>query len=265
MESNADSNLKQNNDINVPNEEACGSSTVKDSFDLKDCKNSLPKTTDEKPESGDESDDEFSDADEELDMDEEAIAENHKNLSEEEIQKLKEEAITLKNSGNESFKKGDFKEAITFYTKAMNTCPLIYPSDRSILYANRAASRISIDKKEEAILDCNKAIELNPQYLKAILRRAQIHRKMDSLEKSLEDYQKVLELDQSNAEARQACATLPAEITEKNEKLKTEMFGKLKELGNMCLKPFGMSTDNFKVVQDPNSGGYSINFQQNPS
>ena len=41
----------------------------------------------------------------------------------------------------------------------------------------------------------------------------------------------------------------------------SEMFGKLKDLGNSLLGRFGMSLDNFKAVKDPATGSYSISFQ----
>jgi hypothetical protein len=48
----------------------------------------------------------------------------------------------------------------------------------------------------------------------------------------------------------------------RQDKMKDEMLGKLKELGNSLLGKFGLSLDNFKAEQDPATGGYSIKFNQ---
>ena len=114
-----------------------------------------------------------------------------------------------------------------------------------------------------AIKNCSKAVELNPSYLKALLRRAEIYEETEKLDEALKDYQSVLELDPKNVVAHKAVRELPAKIKERNEELKAEMMDNLKKLGNMCLKPFGLSTNNFKMEQNE-SGSYNIQFQQNP-
>ncbi|KAL2741647.1 tetratricopeptide repeat protein 1 [Vespula maculifrons] len=198
-------------------------------------------------------------------IDEEFLKEREKNLSEAEKESFKDEAEKLKNEGNIFFKDGEYMKAISLYTQGLQTCPLMYSKERAILYSNRAAAKIKcLAEKESAILDCTKAVELNPSYVKAYVRRAQLYEETDKLDEALEDYKKILTFDSGHTEANYAVRRLPPLIHEKNEKLKAEMMGKLKDLGNMVLKPFGLSTNNFELQKDPNSGGYSVKFHQTP-
>lgn len=59
---------------------------------------------------------------------------------------------------------------------------------------------------------------------------------------------------------RQQLIQLPPRTKAAQEKEMAEMMGKLKSLGNGILKPFGLSTDNFQMVKDEKTGGYSMNF-----
>ncbi|KAG5317636.1 TTC1 protein, partial [Pseudoatta argentina] len=201
----------------------------------------------------------------EEDVDEELLKDRDLLLTESEQEALKSEAETLKQAGNELFKNGEYVRAISQYTQGLQTCPLAYSKERSILYANRAAAKAKCQtEKDSAITDCTKAIELNSSYVKAYIRRAQLYEETEKLDEALEDYKKVLTFDSNHPEANHALRRLPPLINERNENLKAEMLGKLKDLGNMVLKPFGLSTNNFELEKDPNSGGYSVKFHQNP-
>uniref|UniRef100_A0A8C8BA60 Tetratricopeptide repeat protein 1 n=1 Tax=Otus sunia TaxID=257818 RepID=A0A8C8BA60_9STRI len=198
-------------------------------------------------------------------LDEEYLLELEKDMPEEEKQKRRKESTTLKEKGNDQFKKGDYGEAEDSYTKALQICPACFQKDRAVLFSNRAAAKMKQDKTEAALSDCSKAVELNPNYIRALLRRAELYEKTEKLDEALEDYKAVLEKDPSVHQAREACMRLPRQIEERNEKLKKEMLGKLKDFGNLVLRPFGLSTENFQIKQDSSTGSYSINFVQNPN
>ena len=104
---------------------------------------------------------------------------------------------------------------------------------------------------------------------KALMRRAKAKSEQGgwaNLQNAEDDYKALSQLptlppqDQKIVQA--ALRSLPPRIDAAKEKEMGDMMGKLKELGNGILKPFGLSTDNFKMEKDPNSGGYSMNFNQ---
>ncbi|KAH8243768.1 hypothetical protein KR032_009952 [Drosophila birchii] len=195
----------------------------------------------------------------------EELRDLEKDLSPEELAANKEKADKLKLEGNELFKNDDPEGAAKIYTEALNICPSNSTKERAVLYGNRAAAKIKLDANKAAIDDCTKAIELWPEYVRVLLRRAKLYEQDDKPDEALTDYKRVYELDPGQQEAREAQVRLPPIINERNEKLKNEMMSNLKDLGNMILKPFGLSTQNFQMQQDPNTGSYSINFNQKPS
>ncbi|KAL7170694.1 hypothetical protein ACSBR2_035552 [Camellia fascicularis] len=182
----------------------------------------------------------------------------------ESIQKALVEANDAKLDGNRLFGDGQYEEALVRYEAALQVAPEM-PSSveiRSICHANRAICFFKLGKNEDTIKECTKALELNPNYVKALRRRGEAHEKLEHFEEAIADMKKILELDESDVQARRTIQRLEPLAAEKREKMKQEMIDKLKDMGNSVLGRFGMSIDNFKAVQDPNTGSYSISFQR---
>lgn len=160
----------------------------------------------------------------------------------------------------------EFSEAVEAYSSALDVAPIDTPQDHkdaSVYYANRAAAFMGLAAWGDAARDCSDALELQPEYIKARLRRAHAYEKLEKLDEALADYKRLMELQPGLPEAARAVPRLERAVQQRDEQLKAEMMGKLKDLGNSILGNFGLSTDNFKFNQDPATGGYNINFVQN--
>ena len=138
----------------------------------------------------------------------------------------------------------------------------LYGPKLAVYHANRAATLLHLGRLNETIEDCDIALLLNPTYAKAYARRSTASERSNDTEAALRDARRACELDPTPA-ARRNVARLQKTEDARLEKLKEETMGKLKDLGNSLLGNFGMSLDNFNAVQDPQSGGYSISFNQN--
>ncbi|XP_055693431.1 tetratricopeptide repeat protein 1 [Lutzomyia longipalpis] len=183
--------------------------------------------------------------------------------SETNIPNLTDVIVQLKSEGNRCFREGNYEDSLILYSAGVKICPVDSVEQRAVFFANRAATNVKLEEFSRVIEDCTVALLLKPDYLKVLQRRAVCLEKLEKLEESLEDYQRILTLDPGNTDARFASARLTEMVQERNEKLKEEMLGKLKDVGNLILKPFGLSTNNFRMVKDEKSGSYSINFVNN--
>ncbi|CAD5192872.1 uncharacterized protein LOC135630986 [Musa acuminata AAA Group] len=186
-------------------------------------------------------------------------------LTEEQLrEKALKQANDAKEEGNKLFRTGQYEDALLKYELALQIASEVTSSVDvcSMCHGNRAACFLKLDRYKETVQECTKALELNPSYIKALFRRAEAHEKLENYDEAIADMKKVLELDPANDQARKNIRRLEPIAAEKREKMKEEMIGKLKEMGNSLLGRFGMNLDNFKAVKDPNTGSYSISFQQ---
>ena len=127
------------------------------------------------------------------------------------------------------------------------------------VYCNAGACCIKLGRHNDAVDRLSTAIHHKPDYTRAYYRRADSYWTLEQFSSCHGDLVKYAELGGSmDAELRRRQAVSKEKMDEEMKK----MLGQLKDLGNMFLGKFGLSTDNFKFDKDPNSGGYSMRFEK---
>ncbi|XP_064171178.1 dnaJ homolog subfamily C member 7-like isoform X1 [Anguilla rostrata] len=101
-----------------------------------------------------------------------------------------------KEEGNRAFKEGNYDEAYKLYSEALTIDPNNIKTNAK-LYCNRGTVGSKLNKLEQAIEDCTKAIKLDDTYVKAYLRRAQCYMDTEQYEEAVRDYEKVCQTEKT--------------------------------------------------------------------
>ncbi|XP_045591989.1 RNA polymerase II-associated protein 3 [Procambarus clarkii] len=126
-----------------------------------------------------------------------------------------EKALALKEAGNKLYNDGRLDDAAAKYTRGISLDPT-----NAVLRANRAMAYIKLKKYKAAEDDCNMCLKLDAGYIKGYLRRATSRINLGKTELAIKDYQKVLELEPWNKEAKKELDKLKSFVDIKGERTK---------------------------------------------
>ncbi|OJD29196.1 serine threonine protein phosphatase ppt1 [Diplodia corticola] len=152
-----------------------------------------------------------------------------------------EDAVALKEKGNKAFKEHDWPAAIDFYTQAIE----VYDKEPSF-YTNRAQANIKLEAYGFAVVDANKAIELDPNNVKAYYRRAVANTAILKHHDALRDWKIVVKKNPNDKVAK-------LQHAECEKVVKRDAFLKAIEVSDAPSAIEGLDLDNM-VVEDGYDG-----------
>lgn len=106
-----------------------------------------------------------------------------------------------KAAGNKAFQEGKHAEAVEHYTAAL-ACNGESRPFSAVCFCNRAAASQALGYIADAIADCSRAIALDPNYPKAISRRATLHESVRDYGQATIDLQKLITLLESQQQSK---------------------------------------------------------------
>mmetsp|Transcript_35060 Transcript_35060/g.79191 ORF Transcript_35060/g.79191 Transcript_35060/m.79191 type:complete len:226 (+) Transcript_35060:401-1078(+) len=134
----------------------------------------------------------------------------------------------IKEQGDEKYKAGMFEEAIAMYTKCVDQARSNNDKGQTYLKAlsNRSACFKQLSNFDGTIEDCSEVIDLEPENVKALVRRAQAFEAVERYKLALQDVKYVISLG-ANAAGLQnykLCNQMQGRLTVLIEKLKSGSY-----------------------------------------
>ncbi|KAK9822352.1 hypothetical protein WJX74_011010 [Apatococcus lobatus] len=96
---------------------------------------------------------------------------------------------SLKEEGNKLFGRKEYQKALEAYDKALKTAT-DNAGDQALLHSNKAACYMMFSKFKEAINECSAALNAQPGYQKALVRRSKAYENIGHFKQALSDIQK---------------------------------------------------------------------------
>lgn len=121
--------------------------------------------------------------------------------------KNKEAALESKRKGNECFSKGDYSNALIFYSQALRVAPTSANDTEknlvAMLYVNRASVLHRMGLLVECVRDCNRALVICSSYAKAWYRRGKANVSLKNYEDAVRDLHVAMNMEPSLTGRRQ--------------------------------------------------------------
>lgn len=141
-----------------------------------------------------------------------------------EVKDVVDECMQNKSRGNEAFGTGEYGQAILLYSLALDKAeelPADAPSSvfpRDVIYSNRSACFLKLGQHEKAEEDARKALEINPDNIKANFRQGLALHAMGQYRAALPILAKAYKIEPKNKQIQQALQFCEVRLAQEERK-----------------------------------------------
>ena len=126
-----------------------------------------------------------------------------------------EVALNFKNQGNDCYRSKDYRNAIKYYTQALDVNQHTHDDITVACLINRAQCNLELRNYRRCITDCKQALKLDAKNVKAVYRSARAYKQLDKVDEAIELLEYGLSMDPNNA----AIKPLLKESVDRRQKL----------------------------------------------